>query len=110
MTALPQLRTRVRIRTGNSYDPPRTGVVAGYGTQLVFPPTVDARHAEPIVLVELDAGFYTAERDTFVSVLAIHPDNLIVEGCTCPNRDPRAFGPDPECPIDGDADLLEGAS
>jgi hypothetical protein len=44
-----------------------TGTVVGYGHKREF----------PLILVELDEGFYDPSKAIYVSVLAVHADNLL---------------------------------
>lgn len=75
-TALPGLRTRVRINNGAAPADQPTGIVVGYGT-FADPPAA-------IVIVALDelhAGWIEPNgrpgtRGTYISTVTAHPDNL----------------------------------
>ena len=67
------LGEKVSILNGDNV-PDGTGRVVGMGCHTLYPET----RLIPHVVVRLDTGFWDEKRQTFLTHILVHPDNLVM--------------------------------
>lgn len=79
LNLIPSNGTRVIIDAGSTTMEKRGTVIGSGAQQRIEQGTHRLGKFTTVILVQLDNGFFAEDRSTFVSVLAVHPDNLTVE-------------------------------